>query len=72
MIYDCSEAKQRETNFDAILENDGFQREEERRLSRINSALKKLDGGNCEIELKGLMAAHKIEHVENLIEQAHA
>lgn len=72
MIDECSEAKQRETNFDAILENDGFQREEQRRLGRISKALEQLERGSCEIQLQGLMAAHRIEHVENLIEQAHA
>lgn len=72
MIDDCIEAKRRETNLDAILENDGFQREEERRLGRINRALEQLERGVCEIQLRGLMAAHRIEHIENLIEQAYA
>lgn len=72
MIDDCIEAKKRETNLDAILENDGFQREEERRLGRINNALEKLERGACGIQLQGLMAAHRIEHIENMIEQAYA
>lgn len=72
MIDECIEEKRKHTNFDAILENYGFQMAEERRLGRINRALEQLDRGNCEIRLEGLMAAHKIEHVEKLVEQAYA
>jgi len=72
MIEECIKIKQKETNFDAILENDGFQREEERRLGRINRALEQLEKGNCSIDLRDLMAAHRIEHIEKMIEQAYA
>ncbi len=70
MIDDCIRAKKMETNLDAILENHGFQMEEERRLGRINRALEQLEAGRTDISLEGLMAAHKREHVENLMERA--
>ena len=69
MIDGCIEEKKNATSLDVILENDGFQREEERRLCRINKALEKLENGEI-ISLGGLMPAHKIEHLESLIERS--
>jgi len=69
MIEECMEEMKAATNHDVIGENYDFLREEQRRIGRIDRALEQLEIGNCEIELRGLMAAEKAEKLEKLIEQ---
>lgn len=71
MIEECIAEKKNATSFDVILENYGYQREAERRLGRIEKALERVEAG-IDISLENLMPAHKIEHIERIIEQAYA